>query len=56
MKALVRENHLMPALATDLINEALYDEIGDIVLTCEDDRLSLVEDYKEDIARMVEGI
>ncbi|MBR2123078.1 MAG: TerB N-terminal domain-containing protein [Lachnospiraceae bacterium] len=56
VKALVRENHLMPALATDLINEALYDEIGDIVLTCEDDRLSLVEDYKEDIARMVEGI
>ena len=56
VKVLIRENHLMPALVTDLINEALYDEIGDIVLSCEDDGLSLVEDYKEDIARMLEGI
>ena len=46
---IVRENHLMASVAADSINEAFFDEIGDNVLECEDGRLSLVEDYKEDV-------
>ena len=48
--ALIREKHLMPSIVADAINEALFDEIGDIVITCEDDRLSLVEEYEADLA------
>ena len=54
-EGLIRERHMMPSLAADMINEALFDEIGDAVLVCEDDVLSLVEDYREDLARMLGG-
>jgi hypothetical protein len=40
----------MASIVADTINEGLFDEIGDVVVTCEDDRLALVEDYKEDLA------
>ena len=52
--ALMRENFLTPALAADTINEALFDEIGDNVLECTDDRITLVEDYREDLNRMLQ--
>ena len=47
--ALIRENRLMPSMVADTINEALYDEIGDIVLECDGDSLTIVEDYLEDL-------
>ncbi len=52
---LLRDNHLMPTITADMINEIMFDEIGDNILQCEDDRLSLVEDYEEDIAEMLGG-
>ena len=52
---LLKENHLMPSIAADFINEALFDEIGDTVLLCEDDRLSLAEDYTEDLEQLLGG-
>ena len=52
---LLSARHIMPSLAADAINEALYDEIGDTVLLCEDDVLSLVEDYAEDINELLGG-
>jgi hypothetical protein len=48
--AVIKEKHLMASIVADTINEGLFDEIGDVVVTCEDDRLALVEDYKEDVA------
>ena len=45
----------MPSIVADTINEALFDEIGDTVLSCEDDRLSLVEDYCDDLAQILGG-
>ena len=53
---IIRSNHLMPSIIADSINEALYDEIGDNVIFCEDDQLSLVEDYIEDIEDYLGGI
>lgn len=50
---ILKENHLMPSIAADVINEALFDEIGDSVMICEDDRLTLVEDYTEDLAELL---
>ena len=54
-KELLRENHLMPSIVTDTINEALFDEIGDNVLECEDDTISIIEDYREDITNLLGG-
>ena len=51
----IRAHHLMPSIAADLINEALFDEIGDNVLLCEDDRLTLTEDYIEDLRLLLGG-
>ena len=52
---LLSKNHLMPSIAADTINEAFFDEIGDTVIECEDDRLELVEDYIDDLRRMIGG-
>ena len=55
VSAILRENHLMPTVTADAINEAFFDEIGDSVLICEEDVLTLVEDYTEDIAHCLGG-
>lgn len=52
---LLKANHLMPSMAADFINEALFDEIGDTVVACENDRLTLIEDYFEDLAQLLGG-
>ena len=51
---LIREKALMPSVVADSINEALFDEIGDNVLTCEGDEITLVEDYREDLESILE--
>ena len=51
---LIREKALMPSVVADAINEALFDEIGDNVLSCEGDEIMLVEDYREDLERILE--
>lgn len=48
----MRERHLMPQVVADGINEACFDEIGDTLLGCEDDRLYIIEDYTDDAARI----
>ncbi|MBQ1378365.1 MAG: TerB N-terminal domain-containing protein, partial [Lachnospiraceae bacterium] len=50
---LIREEHSIPSLEADRINEALYDEIGDIVVWAEDDRLVLEDTYREDLERLL---
>ena len=52
---LIRENHLMPSVVTDAINEALFDEIGDNVLVCEGDAIIFVDDYREDVEDILGG-
>lgn len=51
---LIREKALMPSVVTDSINEAFFDEVGDNVLTCEGDEITLVEDYREDLESILE--
>ena len=52
--AFLSAGRLMPTVAADAVNEALFDLVGDNVLECEDDRLSLVEDYREDLMELFE--
>ena len=51
----IHQNHLTASLAADMINEVMFDEIGDNVLSVEDDRLSIVEDYQEDLISILGG-
>lgn len=51
----IRELRLMPTVLADSINEALFDLIGDSVLICDGAELRLAEDYREDLAQLLEG-
>ena len=51
---IIHSHHLTPSMAADSINEDLFEEIGDIVVSCEADILLLIEDYIEDIRMMLE--
>lgn len=51
----IRSRRLMPAIVADTINEAFLDEIGDSVVACDGGELSLVEDYREDLERILGG-
>ena len=42
----------MPAVVADTINEAFFDEIGDTILACDGDVITVVEDYLEDVLQM----
>ena len=53
VSGLIREKHLLPSIVADTINEALSDEIGDIVVECNDGALALIEDYREDILKIL---
>ena len=50
---LLKTHRLMPSIVTDTINEAFFDEIGDNILECDGERISLVEDYIEDVQLLV---
>jgi hypothetical protein len=51
----LREQHLMPTVVTDTINEAFFDEIGDSVVEYDGNSITLVEDYREDLERILGG-
>lgn len=52
---ILKDNHLMPSLVTDILNELFYDEIGDNVLEFDGSRITVVEDYRDDILHLLEG-
>ncbi len=52
-EARIRENHLMPELVTDRINEVFYDRIGDRVLECDGKEITLTEDYREELTEIL---
>jgi hypothetical protein len=54
-KGWLAETHRMPTVAVDAVNEALYDEIGDSVLEWDGNEITLVEDYREDVLRLLGG-
>ncbi len=51
----LRERHLLSSVVADAINEALFDEIGDAVVDCDGSTLSIVEDYREELERLLGG-
>ena len=51
---LMKTNRLMPSVIADAINEAFFDEIGDNIVECDNDCLTLVEDYNEDVRKLID--
>ncbi len=47
--------HLMPSVVADTVNEALFDEIGDSVLECDGDTITVSEDYREEVLQILGG-
>ena len=54
-KEFIKEKHLLPSLLADTINESLFDEIGDNAIICENDTLSIAEEYIDDIRHLIGG-
>lgn len=51
----MKAERLMPAIVTDTINAALFDKIGDNILECDGDMITLVEDYRQDVIEILGG-
>ena len=49
----LKTDHLMPSMVADTINRAFLDEIGDNVLECDGDTITLVEDYRDDLLEIL---
>ena len=45
---------VMPSVVADTINSALFDEIGDNILECDGKTLKIVEDYAEEVEKLLE--
>ena len=53
VKAFLAERHEMPEIAADSINEILFEEIGDSAVDCDGEDITLIEDYREDVMRIL---
>ncbi len=51
---IIKTNRLMPSVIADAINEAFFDEIGDNIVECDDDSLTIVEDYIDDVRKLMD--
>lgn len=51
----LQDHHLFMEVVADEMNEAYYDEIGDNIVEIEDNRLVLIEDYREDVEELLYG-
>lgn len=52
---IIAANHGMPEIYADTINEAFFDEIGDNIVECDGKELVLVEDYRDDVMKIIVG-
>ena len=52
----MKDEHIMPSVAADAINEYFYDDIGDSVILCDSDALSIADEYIEDLLFIIGGI
>lgn len=55
VEAELKARRLMPSVVADAINEALWEEVGDNVLGCDGDTITLVEDYRAEVAQIAGG-
>ena len=51
----ISAHHLMFTIVAETINEALFDEIGDNIIECDDKVMSVVDDYRDDVKKLING-
>ena len=51
----IKAAHLMPSVVADTINSALFDKIGDNILECDGKTLKIVEDYVEEVEKLLQN-
>ena len=51
---IIAKHHGMPEIFADGINEAFFGEVGDNVVECDGKEIVLIEDYLEDVKKIVE--
>ena len=49
----IKAAHLMPSVVADTINSVLIDKIGDNILECDGKTLKIVEDYVEEVEKLL---
>ena len=52
---MIKEVHGLPEIIADGINEALYEETGDTVVVCDGQTIVLIEDYRDNVMRILGG-
>ncbi|MBQ1407852.1 MAG: TerB N-terminal domain-containing protein [Eubacterium sp.] len=53
VKEKIRSWNMLPEVFADSLNELFFDEIGDAAFECDGDEITLVEDYRDDIMRLL---
>ena len=52
---IISTNMILPEVLADEINEIFFDEIGDNVVECDLGKITLIEDYRKDVKRIIKG-
>ena len=52
---IIREHRLLPSVAADGINEAFFEAIGDSIVEESNGSLTLMDDYADDVSRLLGG-
>lgn len=55
VKETLRILNKMPQVFADSLNDVLFEEIGDIAVECNGDDIVLIEEYREDLERIIGG-
>ena len=50
---IIKNNHLMPTVLADKINEIYFDEFADNVVDCDGATITLIDDYVEDLSSIL---
>ncbi len=52
---IIAKNLSLPEVLADKINEVFFEEIGDNVVECDLGKITLIEDYRQDVERIIKG-
>ena len=53
---IISTNMILPEVLADEINEIFFDEIGDNVVECDLGKITLIQDYRQDVERLIKGV
>ena len=54
--SIITNNMILPEVIADEINERFFEVMGDNVVECELGKITLIEDYRQDVERLIKGV